>query len=89
MRFAVTIKIQIDDRQMVWFAFDHASASIDDLHATLLRDGSVSGTRYETRRGPGNTLVLKRTYPAILAASAIFTVAPLHKVITDEAGNVI
>lgn len=87
MRLAVTINIPTPNGQMVWFAFDHAAPTIEDFHAALLSAGSVIGKRYETMRGPNNTLILKRTYSAIIAKDAIFSVAPLHKIITDTDGN--
>jgi hypothetical protein len=87
MRLAVTINIPTSQGQMVWFAFDHAAGTIEEFHKTLLADGSVIGTRYQTLPGQSNTLVLKRTYSTIIAKDAIFSVAPLHKTITDAAGN--
>jgi hypothetical protein len=84
---AVTVNIRTDAGALVWYPFEHPAGTLDDFHAALNREGVVNGVRFETRRGPRDTLIVIRRIPTLLSKAALFSVTALSKALVNAEGE--
>ena len=69
----------------VWFVFETDHESMKDLHAAMVKDGSICGTRYETRP-EGGRRVVKDAFEAIVMADTITSIMDLAEDLYDDDG---
>lgn len=55
----------------VWFILETEQETMRELHGALVRDGSLCGTRYETRADGDRRRVVKDAFEAIVMADTI------------------
>lgn len=73
----------------VWFILETEHATMKELHGALVRDGSLCGTRYETRHDGERRRVVKDAFEAIVMGDTITSVMDLADDLYDEDGAAI
>ncbi len=71
----------------VWFILETDHQTMKELHGSLVRDGSLCGTRYETRADGDRRRIVKDAFEAIVMADTITSVMELADDLYDEDGS--
>ena len=89
MHYQMTIRTfsKEGDPGEAWFVFGHAAPTISDLHETLIRDGHLLGTRYDTRPAGEGVRKVRRALPVIMSRDIILQITPLPEILRDVDGH--
>lgn len=71
----------------VWFILETEHQTMRELHADLVRDGSLCGTRYETRADGDRRRVVKDAFDAIIMGDTITSVMEMADDLYDQDGE--
>jgi hypothetical protein len=73
----------------VWFTFETDHTSMEELHAALVRDRSIVGTRYETEKGGPGRRVVRDAFSAIITMEGLVSVMEMQDDLYEEDGTAI
>jgi hypothetical protein len=82
----VTTHIASKSGSNVWFYFDAPYASLEDLHADLVEDGSILGDRIDSQPVSGDfrRRQIVRRIPCVVGHHSIATIMPADEVVFVE-----
>lgn len=71
----------------VWFIFETAHEDMAQVHADLVRDGSLCGIRYDTASAGHGRRVVRDSHDAIITKEGLVSIMAMQDELFDDDGT--